>query len=295
MKTIHAIKRLSIRAYLAERGLHPTKDNPRYGLYLSPLREERTPSFKVDYMQNLWYDFGLGVGGSIIDLVIRLERCDFAQAVRLLGNGERTHIPAPVSSSVSPSVSTLRMLFDIPLRHPALVGYLSSRGIDPDIAFGYCREVHYAINGREYFAVGFRNDAGGWELRSERFKGCVSPKHITTIDNCSDAVVAFEGFMDFLSYLSMKKQLQTDAAVLNSVVNLPKAIPFLDWHTTIHAFFDNDEAGCRATADLKQLCPNSTVIDRSHLYREHKDLNEYWQAKQSRPHIAPKRKRGMKM
>ena len=295
MTDIQQIKQISIRAYLAEQGLHPVKNNPRYGLYLSPLREEHSPSFKVDYMQNLWYDFGLGEGGSIIDLVMRLERCDFVQAVRLLGNGERTHIPAPVSSSVSPSVTTFRTLFDIPLRHPALVGYLSSRGIDPDIAFGYCREVHYAINGREYFAVGFRNDAGGWELRSERFKGGVSPKHITTIDNRSDTVIVFEGFMDFLSYLSMKKQLQTDAAVLNSVVNLPKAIPFLDRHTTIHAFFDNDEAGQKATADLKRLCPNSTVIDRSHLYREHKDLNEYWQAKQSRQHIAPKRKRGMKM
>ena len=295
MKTIHAIKRLSIRAYLAERGLRPTKDNPRYGLYLSPLRKERTPSFKVDYVQNLWYDFGLGAGGSIIDLVMRLERCDFAQAIRFLGSGERTPMVVPVSSSVPPTVPALRMLFDIPLRHPALVGYLSSRGIKPDIAFGYCREVHYAINGREYFAVGFRNDAGGWELRSERFKGGVSPKHITTIDNRSDTVLAFEGFMDFLSYLSMEKQLQTDAAVLNSVVNLPKAIPFLDRHATIHAFFDNDEAGCRATADLKRLCPNSSVIDRSHLYREHKDLNEYWQAKQFRPHIALKRKRGMKM
>ena len=295
MKTIHAINRLSIRAYLAERGLHPTKDNPRYGLYLSPLREERTPSFKVDYVQNLWYDFGLGEGGSIIDLVMRLERCDFVQAVRLLGNGERTHIPAPVSSSVSPSVTTFRTLFDMPLRHPALVGYLSSRGIKPDIAFGYCREVHYAINGREYFAVGFRNNAGGWELRSERFKGGVSPKHIMTIDNRSDTVVVFEGFMDFLSYLSMKKQFQTDAAVLNSVVNLPKAVPFLERHAMIHAFFDNDEAGRKTTAELKRLCPNSTVIDRSHLYRSHKDLNEYWQAKQSRPHFAPKRKRGMKM
>lgn len=76
MKTIQTIKCLPIRAYLAERGLHPTKDNPRYGLYLSPLRKEQTPSFKVDYTQNLWYDFGLGVGGSIIDLVMRLEKCD---------------------------------------------------------------------------------------------------------------------------------------------------------------------------------------------------------------------------
>ena len=82
MKTIQAIKRLPIRTYLAERGLYPTKDNPRYGLYLSPLRKEHTPSFKVDYMQNLWYDFGLGTGGSIIDLVMRLERSNCLAAVR---------------------------------------------------------------------------------------------------------------------------------------------------------------------------------------------------------------------
>lgn len=295
MKTIQAIKRLPIRTYLAERGLRPTKDNPRYGLYLSPLRKEHTPSFKVDYVQNLWYDFGLGAGGSIIDLVMRLERCDFAQALRLLGSGERTPMVVPEPLSVPPTVPALRLLSDIPLRHPALVGYLSSRGIDPIIASACCREVHYAVDGRNYFAVGFRNDADGWELRSERFKGCVSPKHITTIDNRSDTVVAFEGFMDFLSYLSMEKQLQTDAAVLNSVVNLLKAVPFLERHATIHAFFDNDEAGQKATADLKRLCPNSTVIDRSRLYREYKDLNEYWQAKQSRLHIVPKRKRGMKM
>ncbi|MCM1302333.1 MAG: toprim domain-containing protein [Bacteroides cellulosilyticus] len=297
MKTIQDIKSLPIRAYLAERGLHPTKDHPRYGLYFSPLREEHTPSFKVDYMQNLWYDFGLGVGGSIIDLVMRLERCDFTQAVRLLGGSERTAIPAPIPTLISPTIPALRILSDMPLRHPALVGYLSSRGVDTAIATAYCREVHYAVGGREYFAVGFRNNAGGWELRSERFKGCVSPKHITTIDNRFDIVVAFEGFMDFLSYLSMKYPgpLRNDAVVLNSVVNLPKAIPFLERHSTIHAFFDNDDTGRKATAELKRLCPNSTVIDRSHLYQEHKDLNEYWQMKQSRPHIAPKHKRSMKM
>lgn len=124
MKTIQAIKCLPIRAYLAQRGLHPTKDNPRYGLYRSPLREERTPSFKVDYGQNLWYDFGLGVGGSIIDLVMRLERCDFTQAVRLLGGGGRTAIPTPASTSALPTVPALRILSDMPLRHPG-IGRLS--------------------------------------------------------------------------------------------------------------------------------------------------------------------------
>ncbi len=158
-----------------------------------------------------------------------------------------------------------------------MVSYLTGRGIDPAIARTYCREVRYTIGGKEYFAVGFRNDAGGWELRSERFKGGSSPKHITTFDNRSDTVIAFEGFMDFLAYLSLKHpgRLRIDAAVLNSVVNLPKAVPFISRHPVIHAFFDNDEAGRKATADLIRLCPRSEVIDQRHFYREHKDVNDY--------------------
>ena len=54
-----------------------------------PLREERTPSFKVDYVQNLWYDFGLGEGGTLRTLVMRLERCDSREAIRRLQNGEK--------------------------------------------------------------------------------------------------------------------------------------------------------------------------------------------------------------
>ena len=219
MKTIQAIKHLSIRTYLAEQGLHPTKDNPRYGLYLSPLREEHTPSFKVDYVRNLWYDFGSGEGGTLRTLVIRLERCDSREAVRRLQNGEKgdTGIasispgigePLGVGGALSvvrpAAVPALRILSDAPLRHPALVGYLASRGIVPSVAAAFCREVRYEVNGRAFFAVGFRNDAGGWELRSARFKGGSSPKHITTLDNGSDMAMAFEGFIDFLSYLSLK-------------------------------------------------------------------------------------------
>ena len=257
-----------------------------------PLREERTPSFKVDYVQNLWYDFGLGEGGTLRTLVMRLERCDSREAIRRLQNGEKRDAG---SVSLSPGVGerpaaggplpvlrpaavpALRILSDAPLRHPALVGYLSSRGIVPSVAAAFCREVRYEVNGRAFFAVGFRNDAGGWELRSERFKGGSSPKHITTLDNRSDTVIAFEGFMDFLAYLSLKhpERLHIDAAVLNSVVNLPKAVPFLSRHPVIRTFFDNDEAGRKATADLIRLCPRSEVIDQRYFYSGHKDVNDY--------------------
>lgn len=290
------LKNISIRLFLARRGIQPKYERNGYGMYLSPLREERTPSFKVDYVQNLWYDFGLREGGTLRTLVIRLERCDNREAVRRLQNGEKRDAG---SASLSPSVGerpavggpspvvrlaavpALRILSDDPLRHPALIGYLVSRGIIPSVAAAFCREVRYEVNGRAFFAVGFRNDAGGWELRSERFKGGSSPKHITTLDNRSDTVIAFEGFMDFLAYLSLKysERLRIDATVLNSVVNLPKAVPFISRHPVIHAFFDNDEAGRKTTSDLIRLCPRSEVIDQSSFYSGHKDVNDYLTAR----------------
>lgn len=280
MTDINQLKRLSIRDYLTRRGIRPARENTRCGFYLSPLRAEYTPSFKVDYVLNLWHDFGTGKGGSIIDLVMGLENCDKSQAIRSLGSDEIK--PIVTVAPAIPPVPALRILADAPLCHPALVGYLQNRCIDPVTASSYCREVRYAVGGKTFFAVGFRNDAGGWELRSERFKGSSSPKHITTIDNRSDTVIAFEGFMDFLSYLTLKipEPLRIDAAVLNSVVNLPKALPFLKRHRTVHTFFDNDEAGRRAAAQVQQLAPTVEAVDQS-FFRNYKDLNEYLQARQA--------------
>lgn len=280
MTDIQQIKRLSIRDYLSRRGIRPARENARCGFYLSPLRTEHTPSFKVDYALNLWYDFGTDKGGSIIDLVMGLENCDKLQAIRLLDSGEISPV-ALATASATPTVPALRILAHTPLQHAALIGYLRERGISPAIAAMYCRQVRYVVGGREFFAIGFQNDAGGWELRSEHFKGGSTPKHITTIDNHTDTCIAFEGFMDFLSYLALKRaeRLRIDAVVLNSVVNIGKAIPFLQRHRAVHTFFDNDEAGRRATAQVQQLAPAVEVVDQSHFYRNHNDLNNYLQAR----------------
>ena len=91
--------------------------------------------------------------------------------------------------------------------------------------------------------------------------------------------------MDFLAYLSLKypERLRIDAAVLNSVVNLPKAIPFLSRHPVIHAFFDNDEAGRKTTSDLIRLCPRSEVIDQRHFYSGHKEDRKSTRLNSSHP------------
>lgn len=272
---------ISIKQYLENKGINPVKDRRYYGMYLSPLRKDSNPSFKVDYDKNLWYDFGSNEGGSIVDLVMKLENCSLAEALRQLENSFSFHRndTLPISPKLEGRESALTITGIKPLAHPALLDYLKERSINTDIAKQHCSEIHYSIADKPYFAVGFRNDSGGWELRNRYFKGSTTPKNITTISNGSDAVMLFEGFIDFLSYLSLKQNASPtiDSAILNSIANLSKAIPFLQTHQTIHAFLDNDEAGKRAIQSLSPVCKE--VIDQSIFYRDHKDLNDYWRDK----------------
>ena len=268
---------IGIREYLLRRGLQPHHETTTHGMFLSPLREERTPSFSVRYDKGLWYDFGLGEGGTLLQLVMRLEGCGLAEAIRSLRKGSADEVPFQPRPTASPREdSPLRILGVGEIRHPALTGYLRARGIDPAVAGALCCEVHYAVGERRFFAIGFRNDAGSWELRSPQFKGSSAPKSITTFDRHGDTALLFEGFFDLLSYLTLQHETTptADTAVLNSIVNLVRALPFLARHATIHAFLDNDEAGRRTLERLRSALPGATVIDRAEGYRAHKDLNE---------------------
>ena len=75
---------IGIREYLLRRGLQPHRETATHGMFLSPLRKERTPSFSVRYDKGLWYDFGLGEGGTLLQLVMRIEGCGMAEAIRHL-------------------------------------------------------------------------------------------------------------------------------------------------------------------------------------------------------------------
>ena len=282
--SLNDIKKISIKGYLARRGITPKTEKPGSGMYLSPLREERMASFSVNYNENVWYDHGTGEGGSIIDLVVRMENCSVGEAIgRLEDNATNGIVPSYIERERSnvADKSRIEILSVAELTHPALVGYLRDRGIDQSTVQKYCHEVRYSIGGREYFAIGFKNDAGGWELRNRNFKGSSTPKNITTIQNGSDTVMVFEGFFDFLSYLSLKNNPSPtiDTAILNSVTNLAKAIPFLQSHRTVHAFLDNDDAGRKALTRLREKLPGSEVVDQSPFYRNHADLNDYWREK----------------
>ena len=146
---------IGIREYLLRRGLHPHRETATHGMFLSPLREERTPSFSVRYDKGLWYDFGLDEGGTLLQLVMRLEGGGMAEAIRHLRKEAANEVPFQPLPTASPREdSPLRILSVGTIRHPALIGYLRERGIDPTVAGALCREVHYAVGERRFFAIG---------------------------------------------------------------------------------------------------------------------------------------------
>lgn len=272
------INQFPIREYLAGMGINPAKDRGYYGMYHSPFREDRNASMKVDYNKNVWIDYGDGDGGTLIDLVMRIENCDVGQAMRLLEQ-KTTSFSFHGNNAPTPERESAITIEKVqPIENPALLAYLKERGIDTDIAREHCSEVHYSVAGKSYFAVGFRNDAGGYELRNKYFKGCTS-KAPTTKDNGHPDCLVFEGFMNWLSFMTLKgnPHPEQNTVVLNSVTNLAKAKPFIASHDQVYTYLDNDEAGRKATAELKAIC--KSLSDQSVHYARHNDLNDYLKSK----------------
>ena len=269
-------KQIRITDYLNSKSIRPRRIQGNDFWYCSPLRQETIPSFKVNDSANIWYDHGLGQGGNIIDLVMAMHRLEtVSQALEKLS---RT-TPFPPAQSFSfqqqKTSSGIVILKTTPVNNFALVEYIKSRHIDIEIARKYCKDVYYTVNGKSYFSVGFGNDSGGYELSNPYFKGSISPKEITTFRNERDTCLVFEGFWDFLSFLTIKgiMEAQHNVAILNSVTNLSKAFDFIASHKYVHAYLDNDEAGKRAVQELKSVYKN--VSDQSEFYARYKDLNEY--------------------
>ena len=288
------IKRYPIVKYLERKGIKPVRRTPTYALYHSPFRTETHPSFKVDTQKNLWIDYAEGRGGSIIDLYMRLENCTLSEAICRLR--QTTSFDTACNNAVlskekayssngsirlpkEEMANGARRLIEVSdILPPHLQEYLTKvRCINLEKALPFLKCISYEVKGRRYEAIGFANLSGGYELRDDKtFKGTIAPKDITPIfENKAQPVCLFEGFMDFLSFLSMKEEVNNRSLVMNSVSNIGRSISYLNNHqvSSIRTFLDNDDAGRRAVLEFVKV--GFKVEDMSVHYGNFKDLNEY--------------------
>lgn len=267
--------------YMTKLGYKPQRVSGNQYWYHSPLHEEKTPSFKINRAMNRWYDFGEGKGGSIIEFGVayhKLSISDFLHSLDGPGRNSVAHHQAP-KKSVQEFGDSISINAVKSIRSLALIKYLRDRRIPLSLAQHHLQEVNYRLRDKNYYALGFLNDRGGYELRNQYIKASSSPKASTFIDQGADRLAVFEGFFDFLSYKAitdLQTHPTTNYLILNSASFFEQQLPRMQQHPQVHLFLDNDNTGSKLTAAAIALDPHR-FQDQRGMYKDYNDLNAWCQ------------------
>jgi hypothetical protein len=272
----------SIVELLKRLGYNPLPKHGREFRYYSMIRkDDTTPSFMVDDQLGVWYDHGLGIGGNIIDFGLAYWKgIGFADVVIKLQE------VYPVTVSTERVANRPRKAVKLPSyvveetkalgTHPAITNYLKERCVFPE-AKGSVSEVYYYVQDdkgqrKQFFAAGWKNESGGWEVRNKYFKGCLGRKAITFIPGDQKAVAVFEGFLNYLSWKTEHPGCGESIIVLNTLSLINSGISKAKQFSSIDLYLDRDASGHKASKDFMFALPYAS--DRSVLFEGYNDYND---------------------
>jgi len=298
----------SIVNLLSRLGYEPKKVSGKEHFYCSMLRDSDTkPSLCVNSELDVWFDHGMGKGGNVIDFgLLYWKNYAFHEVLTEIikvCNMDLDRLSAPVGKINE--LSRKRRPVKIPNykieeikalgTNYAITDYIKSRCIW-NVAQKRLKEVYYYVTDekhmkKDFFAAGWQNENGGWEVRNKYFKGCLGRKGLTFISGSSDHVSVFEGYMNYLSWLSENMASTDTVIVLNSIAFLSAGIKRAIPYQKVHLYFDLDPSGEEATRLFQSAIP--TAIDQSHIYKGYNDYNEKLQVEFARllanKNISPQR------
>lgn len=316
---------ISISEFLDRSGIKPAiqRKSGRELWYSSPLRSgDSDPSFKVDTVKNLWFDFGMAKGGNVIDLVCELTHSTVKEALAILDrSGANSHVgytrfkPShlnyaksskesqyeTIKASETPSQNTmqtslldekiglagekekgsLELIQVADIEKPYLIDYLKFRKIDLDIARVYLKQIRFKPphTVKSYIALGFTS-GDGFEVRNKGFKGFVGlHKAVSTINlEDNNSLSIFEGFMDFLAFLSFHQitDFKNSVIILNTINLRNQALDIINRYnfSKVYLFLDNDGAGESTKQFFIDHIKNTPITDKSCLYKGYNDFNQ---------------------
>jgi len=272
---------------LSKLGHHGVQKGRNY-FYNSPLRDEKTPSFSVHATKSIWKDWGDGSAGNIIDFGERYfgSVSNFFKELKryypeifnethpnLINKNDQKNL-AKINEKEAPEIKIVHVK---PLHSFPLLQYIKERRVPGTIADQFCKEVTYELKGKIYYAIGFKNNSGGYALRNRYMKSASMPNDATFIDNGSKSLAVFEGFFDFLSYKTLyhkQEEPSRNFLILNSTSFFEKCLPLMQQHHRVHGFIDNDKSGDKCTAKAQEVLKEKYIDERS-LYKLYNDLNDF--------------------
>lgn len=245
-------------------------------LLSAPYRQDKNPSLYI--VENRWKDMATGEYGRTVDLaakILGLPVTETLKSLKSLFQGQflksESHTMNTQYNATENGIVVLAEIQD-----PRLRSYILSRRIPPELANKYCREIHYSVGDKNFFSIGFENDAGGYATRNEYSKRCVGVNSITTIIRDESVLLVCEGFIDYLSAIVINQGLSGySAIVMNSTANTTacvKRIMNLN-PKQMYLALDNDDAGRKSLQQIRAQFKNA--IDLSPKYNNFKDVNDY--------------------
>jgi hypothetical protein len=265
---------------LAKLGFKPVKKNAREHFYYSMLRTtDSKPSFSVNDELGVWFDHGTRKGGNIVDFGLAfwtglgfkevVEKLMEICSVEMVEKRQRPRRAVKIPNYIIQETKDLGT-------HPAITDYLKSRGVF-EVGKNCLSEVYYYVEdnkgvAKHFFAAGWPNESGGWEVRNKYFKGCLGRKAISFLPGHPKNAAMFEGYINYLSWRIENPESTHSIIVLNTLALLNAGIAKAKEFSSIDAFFDRDQAGLTATKELIRALPYA--VDRAKCYEGFNDYND---------------------
>ena len=167
---------IKLEEVLQNLGHLPTKQNEKEAWYLNPFAKENHASFKINKNLNCWYLYSEGIGGNNTDFMIKYLKASVKEVLEWV---EKQNFSSFQQQSFqNQNLENLHKNYEIleikNVQHSALLEYLNERKVANQAKF--IQEIHYRINGKNYFGIGFKNDSGGYEIRNKYAKICLGKK-----------------------------------------------------------------------------------------------------------------------
>ncbi|KAA8476861.1 hypothetical protein BDE36_1284 [Arcticibacter tournemirensis] len=229
-------ERVPLSMLLSRLGYQPAKSSGDEQLYLNVLRNaETSPTFAINTQLGVWFDRLTKKSGDLVDFGLAYwPGLSSDQVLEKISQLCACSQGAPAGDT-SHRAGRKRRAIKIPYYHiaetrplgcnPEITAYLQSQGIW-EISIGQLKEVYYYVvdekqRRKDFFAAGWQNENGGWEVRSRNFAGCLGRKGMTFIPGDENRLALFR---DYISYLSWKyaNRASTDSIL---VMNAPEFLP----------------------------------------------------------------------
>lgn len=260
--------------------------------YLSPFAPSQPLSFRYNSLSKKWQDLETAQEGTVIDFICCYlksldENHSVADALRFLRNLYAVKLKNVDVEDHFERDGVYEVHTVMPIYHTLLVEYLRKRGLSLSLAQRYLKQVQVKNKktGKFFYALGLRNEDGGYAIRNEFIKVNIAPRTISFIRGTKRDISRlhiFKDVFDFLSVLAYQKRkaFADDVLILHSYCCMEDAGAYIRnfGYVRVHSWLDNSTVGKQATDNIATFLQSEKQVKHramNALYAPHRDVNAF--------------------